>query len=113
MRHWRSNFIPDRIRPAPPAASTIPASLISLALGQPTERPAIEAHTNRLAPRGPAGDPAHRPEPVLAIVGDTIREVRIWTEEEWEQTPAAERPSPAEHLPGLGWVGAVGGHRSD
>jgi hypothetical protein len=50
---------------------------------------------------------------VLAIVGDTIREVRIWTEEEWEQTPAAERPSPAEHLPGLGWVGAVGGHRSD
>jgi hypothetical protein len=63
-------------------------------------------------------DPADKathppPEPVRCIVGETVREVRVWTEEEWERLDPARRPSPAEHVPGLGWVAAVSGRRSD
>jgi hypothetical protein len=54
-----------------------------------------------------------RPEPVRCIVGETVREVRVWTEEEWDRLDPARRPSPAEHVPGLGWVGAVSARRSD
>jgi hypothetical protein len=55
-------------------------------------------------PAGPA-QPAH--EPIYCIIGNTLCQVRVWTEEEWEKLDPAERPSPAEHVPGLGWVGAV------
>jgi hypothetical protein len=48
-----------------------------------------------------------RPAPVYCIVGETVREVRIWTEEQWERMDPAERPSPAEYAPGLGWVAAT------
>jgi hypothetical protein len=50
---------------------------------------------------------------VECIVGDTIRRVRIWTEEEWTKFDPAERPSPAEHFPGLGWVGVESGRKPD
>jgi len=52
-----------------------------------------------------------RPEPVYCIIGDTVRGVRIWTEEEWERLEPAERPSPAEYAPGLGWVAPVVSHK--
>ena len=48
-----------------------------------------------------------RPEPVYCIIGETLREVRIWTVEEWERLDPAKRPSPAEYVPGLGWVAPV------
>ena len=68
---------------------------------------------DRLPPQGPTAAPAPRPEPVRCIVGDTIRPVRIWTEEQWERMDPAERPSPADHVPGLGWVGVVRGRKTD
>jgi hypothetical protein len=46
-------------------------------------------------------------EPIQCIVGDTVCNVRVWSEEEWERLAPADRPTPAEHVPGLGWVGAV------
>jgi hypothetical protein len=46
-----------------------------------------------------------RPASIECIVGDTIRRVRIWTEQEWATIDPAERPSPAEYFPGLGWIG--------
>lgn len=42
---------------------------------------------------------------IQCIVGDTIRKVRIWSEEEWAEIDPAERPTPAEYFPGLGWIG--------
>jgi hypothetical protein len=50
------------------------------------------------------GTRAPRPAPVSCIVGETLRQVRIWTEKEWEQLDPARRPSPAAYLPGLGWI---------
>ena len=44
--------------------------------------------------------------PTCAI-GDTLCEVRVLSEAEWEALPVAEQPSPAEHFPGLGWVVAT------
>jgi hypothetical protein len=41
------------------------------------------------------------------VVGETLREVRVLTEAEWEALPQDRRPTPAEHVPGLGWVVAV------
>lgn len=73
---------------------------------------------NRIATRTPAPEtetasPAQPPlEPIYCIVGNTLCQVRVWTEEEWERLAPAERPSPAEHVPGLGWVGAVLGKSS-
>jgi hypothetical protein len=64
---------------------------------------------NRVTTHGPPAPRAARPEPVRCIIGETIREVRFWTEEEWEALAPEERPSPAEHIPELGWVGAVRG----
>src|SRR5262249_46045631 len=49
----------------------------------------------------------HAPEAIHCIVGETLCQVCIWSEEELERLAPAERPSPAEHVPGLGWVGAV------
>ena len=61
----------------------------------------------------PTGKATPRPEPVRCIVGETVREVRIWTEEEWERMDPAERSSLAEYVPGLGGVGAARGRKSD
>jgi hypothetical protein len=43
--------------------------------------------------------------PVECIIGDTVRKVRVWTEEEWARFNPAERPRMVELIPGLGWVG--------
>jgi hypothetical protein len=77
------------------------------------ENLAMMAPPNRLATLAPPPPESPRPGPVECIVGDTICRVRIWTEEEWGRLPAEERPSPAEHVPGVGWVGVVIGRRSD
>lgn len=45
--------------------------------------------------------------PVYCIVGETLCQVRVWSDEEWERLEPSERPTTAEHVPGLGWVGAV------
>jgi len=51
---------------------------------------------------------AKRPgEPIYCVVGDTLCEVRVWTEREWEELDPTEQPSLAVHVPGLGWVGPV------
>ncbi len=41
-------------------------------------------------------------------VGGAIRRLRVWSEAEWAGMRAGERPETRTHLPGLGWVGAVG-----
>jgi hypothetical protein len=50
------------------------------------------------------------PRRLTCAVGDTLCEVRVLTEAEWDALPAEERPSPAEHYLGLGWVVATPGH---
>ena len=40
------------------------------------------------------------------VVGDALRAVRVWSEEQWLAMPAHERPNPAHHFQGLGWVAA-------
>lgn len=67
-------------------------------------------HQSRLG-RLPLATPA-RQDPILCSVGDTLCEVRVWTEEEWVLIPPSQRPSLASHFPGLGWVGAVAGRRA-
>ena len=47
--------------------------------------------------------------PVQCIVGETIRPVRIWSEEQWNRIAPEDRPHPAEHVPGVGWVGVASG----
>jgi hypothetical protein len=56
---------------------------------------------------GPDPTSAEARDPLLCVVGDTLCRVRVWTEAEWEQIVPADRPSPAVHVPGLGWVGAT------
>jgi hypothetical protein len=50
-------------------------------------------------------DPA--PEPVQVLCGPFLCVLRVWSEAEWEALPERERPANSEHVPGLGWVGAV------
>jgi hypothetical protein len=47
-----------------------------------------------------------RPTPVQCVVGDTLVDVVILSEAEWEALPPDRRPSPAEYFAGLGWVAA-------
>ena len=65
--------------------------------------------------RPPATPPATaaRPSRPTCVVGETLREVRVLSEAEWGAIAPEDRPSPAEHFPGLGWVvaGRVGGAR--
>jgi hypothetical protein len=63
--------------------------------------------SNRLpkANSATANEPA-APDPIQCIVGETVRNVRVWTEDEWARLDPEERPTPAEYFPGLGWVGA-------
>lgn len=39
-------------------------------------------------------------------MGDTLRTLRLWTEEEWLAMPAAKRPGTAKECPGIGWISA-------
>ena len=70
----------------------------------------------RPAPIAPAASPqADRRVPATAagpgagycVVGPTLCRVRVWTDAQWADMPERERPATAEHIPGLGWVGAV------
>jgi len=58
---------------------------------------------NRISPTAAA----FRPDPVHCAVGDTLREVRILSESEWDALPQGSRPRTAAHVPGLGWVVAM------
>lgn len=40
------------------------------------------------------------------VVGEALAAVRVWSEAEWAGMTERERPTPAEFLPGLGWVAA-------
>lgn len=39
--------------------------------------------------------------------GAFLCRLQIWTEEQWQKLPEADRPLEYAHAPGLGWVGAV------
>ena len=54
-------------------------------------------------------EPGH----VQCIVGETIRRVRVWSEKEWARFDPAEKPSPAEYFPGLGWIGIEPARKAD
>jgi hypothetical protein len=45
--------------------------------------------------------------PAYCVVGPTLCRIRVWTESEWAELPEGDRPATREHVPGLGWVGAV------
>ena len=45
--------------------------------------------------------------PAYCVVGPMLCRVRVWTEAEWEELPEDQRPELAEHVPGMGWFGAV------
>lgn len=57
---------------------------------------------NKTDPRRTTSFP--RPTRVQCVVGETLRDVVVLTESEWDAIPADRRPSPAEHFDGLGWV---------
>lgn len=63
---------------------------------------------NNLPPQREQGRAARRTvKPIYCVVGDTLCEVRVWSDAEWAQLDPAERPSRVVQVPGLGWVGAV------
>jgi hypothetical protein len=64
-------------------------------------------------PPRPTPEAATRTPRPTCVVGETLREVRVLSEAEWEAIPPEARPAPAEFFPGLGWVvaGPVGGTR--
>jgi hypothetical protein len=57
--------------------------------------------------REPGRTTTQSAQPLYCVVGDTLCEVRVWSDAEWEQLDPAERPSRVVSVPGLGWVGAV------
>jgi hypothetical protein len=66
--------------------------------------------------RGNGTDLDHGRSPEVTTTGDAPMLIRsgpmlcrlcLWTDEQWEALPAAERPASHTHAPGLGWVGAV------
>ena len=56
-------------------------------------------------PRPTSHDPD--PDPDLCTHGGQLCRVRVLTEAQWQQLPAADRPALAEYVPGLGWVVGV------
>ena len=51
------------------------------------------------------------PPPALArcVVGDTLCQIRVLSDAQWQALPEADRPVTAAHVPGLGWVVATPG----
>ena len=47
---------------------------------------------------------ASRPSLGPCVVGETLRELHVLSEAQWEAIPTENRPDPAEFFPGLGWV---------
>jgi hypothetical protein len=54
-----------------------------------------------------------KPASIECIVGNTIRRVRIWTEEEWAEVDPVERPSCAERFLGHAWIAGELGWKRD
>jgi hypothetical protein len=59
---------------------------------------------NRIQPTLPECVP-----PGQCVVGDTLCEVRVLSDAEWQAIPPDRRPATAEYFPGLGWVVATPG----
>jgi hypothetical protein len=64
----------------------------------------MTARPDRPRAPGPERPAPSLPEPVYCTLGETLCRVRVWTEEEWAALDPADRPTPAEHVPGLGWI---------
>ncbi|SIO44241.1 hypothetical protein SAMN05444166_4759 [Singulisphaera sp. GP187] len=60
-------------------------------------------YKNAPSPRFPTSSPVIE----NCIVSETVCEVRVWTDHEWQQLPLDARPYTVEYIPGLGWVGAM------
>ena len=60
----------------------------------------------KLANRLPRSSVPASTRPTCAI-GDTLCEVRVLSQAEWEALPEGRRPSAAEYFAGLGWVVAI------
>src|SRR4051794_32254273 len=94
-------------RQGPPVTLGGPINDLEITQGYATTDDRRDAHMlpqNRLEDGNRAPPSRSR---VFCAIGETLCEVRVWTEEEWEALPPDRRPSPAEFLDGLGWVGAV------
>jgi hypothetical protein len=47
------------------------------------------------------------PGPMLVTSGPMLCRLRVWSDRQWEELAAADRPAQHVRVPGLGWVGAV------
>ena len=56
-------------------------------------------------PYEPHTDPA--PEQMRVLCGSVLCRLQFWSEAEWAELPESEWPVRSEHVPGIGWVGAV------
>ena len=45
--------------------------------------------------------------PIQVLCGPVLCELHVWNEADWAALTKSERPANSEHVPGLGWVGAV------
>jgi hypothetical protein len=55
-----------------------------------------------------AATPAGREVPTIEVLcGPLLCRLRVWSDAEWAELPAWQRPARADHFAGLGWVGAV------
>ncbi len=45
--------------------------------------------------------------PIYVMVGAVLCRLAVWSDREWADLPDQCRPQTVEHVPGLGWVGAV------
>ena len=55
----------------------------------------------------PVSPPPSAPGPAYCTRGDTLCQLRFWTEAEWDALGPDRRPAGAAHKPGSGWVAAV------
>jgi hypothetical protein len=62
------------------------------------------------SPDGPHPEPLDTAADPVEIVCDSVLcRLQVWNEAAWAALPESERAGPlrVEHVPGLGWVGAV------
>jgi hypothetical protein len=62
---------------------------------------------HRTACPGPVTRPDPEAPPVEITCGPLLCRLRVWSDAEWAELPAEERPARVERFTGLGWVGAV------
>jgi hypothetical protein len=53
-----------------------------------------------------SGDHAPKPHPAIEADG-VLGQLLVWSEAEWAELHASERPFRYEHVPGLGWIGLI------